>query len=223
MYYRRLFLVLGCIAGLAAPASAGFILGKQSKPSPAERVPQLLMILRTDGEENKRSNAAKELGEFDPKAFPEMIPTLIQTLKQDPKASVRVEIVQTLGKLRPISQEAGRAIESALEDASWRVRWQARQTLWGYRLSGYRSPPKPEAVTHSPPPAVKQGMSAAAAKHGLFSTSPKSGQTLVPNETPPPPLADPAPAPLPLPPPPNGVSTPAPAPSDAGPDLPTKH
>ncbi len=224
MYYRRLFLVLICIAGLAGPAPAGFFLGKQSKPSPAERVPQLLVMLRTDADEGKRANAAKELAEFDPKAFPEMIPTLLQTLRQDAKASVRVEIVQTLGKLRPISQEAGRAIESALEDASWRVRWQARQTLWGYRLSGYRSPPKPEAVTHSPPPAAKQGASAAStAKHGLFSTAPKSGQTLVPNETPPPPLADPAPAPLPLLPPPNGSSSPAPTASDAGPDLPTRH
>lgn len=235
MYDRRFFLALGFVGMLAGPALAGIFFGKNTKPNPAERVSQLLVTLRTDADENKRTNAAKGLSEFDAKAFPQMVPLLIDALKHEQKVGVRVEVVQTLGKLRPISQEAGMAIEAALGDPSWRVRWQARQSLLGYRISGYRSPPKPEEVSSPAPSGSKQNAnpvpSTPAVKRGLFSTAPKNGPTLVPNETPPPPLADPKPAtpqsgplprtsPIPVPVPrPN--QQPPPAPSEEGPDLPS--
>jgi hypothetical protein len=225
MNYRRILLALGFVAVLARPAPAGILFGKQTKPNPAERVSQLLVTLTTDSDENKRERAAKELREFDPKAFPQMMPILIDVLKRDQKAAVRVEVVQTLGKLRPISQEAGMALEATLADPSWRVRWQARQTLLGYRISGYKSPPKPDDTSHPAPPGGKPSTNSAPAgqpvKRGLFSTTPKTGPSLVPKETPPPPLADPAPAKPPSAPAPKGSSTPAPAPSEEGPDLPS--
>jgi hypothetical protein len=224
MQCRRLFLALGCFAVLTGFTHAGFIFGKHTRPNPAERVPQLLVILRTDSEESKRVNAAKELGEFDPKAFPAIIPILIQALKQDPKPSVRLEVVETLAKLRPVSQEAGVALQSALEDASWRVRWQARQSLWSYRLAGYKPPAKPEEAPHPAPPSAKPNTNAVApGKRGLFTTTPKPGQALVPNETPPPPLADPVPSTPKLVPVPQRPSAPQPAPSETGPDLPIKN
>jgi hypothetical protein len=226
----RFLLVCGFVAVLVGPAPAGFFFfGSHAKPNPAERVPQLLVILKTDSDENKRSNAAKELREIDPKAFPGMIRVLIDVLKHEQKAAVRVEVVQTLGKLRPISQEAGLALESAENDPSWRVRWQARQSLLGYRISGYRTPPSPGNTSPPVVPGAKQSTNAAPpVKRGLFGGTPKTGQTLVPNETPPPPLAEPAtPESGPAP---KGASTPVPAqrpklqptptPSEAGPDLP---
>jgi hypothetical protein len=219
MKYRRFLLALGLVAMLAGPAPAGILFWKHTKPNPAERVPQLLLTLKTDSDDSKRVSAAKELREFDPSAFPEMVPVLIDVLRHDPKTSVRLEVVQTLGKLRPISQEAGMALEEAVNDSSWRVRWQARQTLLGYRLSGYRSPGKPEETSRVPPgPPVKRGPG----------SKTKSG--LVPNETAPPPLADPpqaAPAPEPVP---KGVTPvpvetpklqkPPPRLPEEGPDLP---
>src|SRR5438045_1169020 len=81
-----------------------------------------------------------DLREFARHAFPEIVPALIDVLKHDQKAAVRAEAAQTLGKIRPLSQEAGVALEEAVSDPSWRVRWQARPALRAYRSSGYRGP-----------------------------------------------------------------------------------
>jgi hypothetical protein len=227
MIDRSFLLALGLIAGFAVPAPAGIFFGKHAKPNPAERVPQLLATLRSDPDAGKRVSAAKELRDYDPAAFPEMVPTLIASLKYDQKADVRVESVQTLGKLRPISQEAGKALEGAVSDPSWHVRWQARQTLLGYHLSGYRSSSKPEEPSRPTAKPDANGPSGSPANRGLIPPLLKSRPSIVPNETPPPPLADPLPsAPIR-----NGSTTPVPAPmpklqkpppasSEAGPDLP---
>jgi hypothetical protein len=185
-------LTIGCIAGLAVPAPAGIFFGKHPKPTPAERVSQLVMQLRTDPDESKRANAAKELRAFDPRAFPQIVPTLIDVLKRDQKPAVRLEAAQTLSKLRPISQEAGLALEEAVGDPSWRVRWQARQALLGYRMSGYRSPP--DNLGPSIKQDAHQAPSVSPVKRSLLPRA-KTGPTIVPNETPPPPLADPTPSP----------------------------
>jgi hypothetical protein len=195
MRYPCFLLCLGLITALTAPAPAGIFFGKHTKPTPAERVSQLLITVKTDTNEGKRAGAAKELREFDPRAFPEIVPMLIEVLKHDPKAAVRLEAVQTLGKLHPVSQEAGLALEEAVSDSNWRVRWQARQSLQGYRKSGYRSPPKAEPTT----PAIgKQSpshkMPGFLVKPETPSAPSKNGPVIVPRETPPPPLADPLPA-----------------------------
>src|SRR5947209_4408879 len=99
MYRRALMsLVLACL--LSGPGFAGIFGWKTTKPNPAERVPELLKILKTDGDENKRGEAAQELRYYDPVAFPQMIPALIEVLQNDLKPYVRAEAAETLGKLR---------------------------------------------------------------------------------------------------------------------------
>jgi hypothetical protein len=136
---RRLLLILLLAPLCAAPARAGILFNRKAKPTPNERVPQLLQILKTDGDENKRVSAAEELRQYDPTQFPEMIPALLDALMTDKKPSVRAEAAQTLGKLRPVSQQVGQALEYARDkDAAMRVRLQARSSLLDYRWHGYK-------------------------------------------------------------------------------------
>jgi hypothetical protein len=153
-------LVLLLVLGLAAPGVAGSIgsiggfFGKKSKPNPKERVPELIAAIKTDGDENKRAAAAEELRQYDPAQNPEIVPVLIDVLINDKKPSVRAEAASTLGKMRPVSQSAGLALEQALaKDASMRVRLQARTSLLQYHWAGYRSVKKDEPLvgTKEPP------------------------------------------------------------------------
>src|SRR4029077_19657794 len=103
-----------------------------------------------DGDEDKRCAAAEELRQYDAEKFPEIIPILVDVLLHDSKASVRAEAAQSLGKLRPINQQAGGALEEAVaHDAAMRVRLQARSSLLLYYMAGYRAGKKEEipAVT----------------------------------------------------------------------------
>jgi hypothetical protein len=123
---------------------AGVFFGKkQVRVDPATRVQQLLAIIKTDGDETKRSSAAEELRDYDAAQFPEMIPILADVALSDQKVSVRAEAAHTLGKLRPISQQAGSALEQAAsKDSSLRVRLAAKTALMGYYMAGYKSNPK---------------------------------------------------------------------------------
>src|SRR5262245_58528340 len=126
---RALWLVpLVLLPNLAGPTYAGIFFGKKNKkPSPAERVPELLAQVKTDGDESKRTAAAQELRQYDPGQFPMIVPVLIDVLHNDSKPGVRAEAAQSLGKMRPISQQAGMALDQALaNDSSMRVRLQAR-------------------------------------------------------------------------------------------------
>jgi hypothetical protein len=125
------------LVATAVPAPAGIFI-KRTKPNPQERVPQLIVTVKTDLDESKRGSAAAELRQFDPNAFPEIVPILIDVLKNDPRPSVRLEAAQSLGRLRPVSQPTGMALEDAAShDSNWRVRWQARSSLLHYHLGGY--------------------------------------------------------------------------------------
>ena len=154
---RALWLVPLVLLPLAAGnASAGVLFGKKGKktPTPAERVPELLALVKTDGDESKRAAAAQELRQYDASQFPAIIPVLVDALLTDKKPGVRAEAAQTLGKLRPISQQAGIALEQALNaDASMRVRLQARSSLLQYHWSGYHNTKKDDLVpqTKEPP------------------------------------------------------------------------
>jgi hypothetical protein len=143
---------------MANPVFAGLFKKNQPKPDPSKYVPELIMILKTDKDESKRSKAAEELRDYDPKAFPDLMPSLIDALQNDPSASVRVEAINSLSKLRPISQQVGYALEQVLQnDSSIRVRVAARTTLWQYHLMGYRSgrmPDKGIDQTQEPPVAT---------------------------------------------------------------------
>src|SRR5437868_2430688 len=144
----RFLLALMVPAALVLPAPAGIIFNRHAKQNPAERVPQLIVIVKTDTSDSKRASAAKELREFDATANPDIVSILVDVLQHDSSASVRSEAAQSLAKLRPISQQVGWALEEATHhDSSMRVRMQARSSLLGYRMSGYRSAPKPEEVS----------------------------------------------------------------------------
>jgi hypothetical protein len=138
------FLFVGfMLAGATATARAG-IFSKHAKIDPAERVPTLIATLRGEQDERKRTAAAEELRQYDPSLFPEIIPTLADAAQRDPKSSVRLEAIQTLAKLRPVSQRAGLALEQATHDESVRVRFQARTLLWQYHMAGYRGGKTPD-------------------------------------------------------------------------------
>ncbi len=205
----RAFLVVILLLASVGRAPAGLLFGrKHDKPNPAERVPELLGIIKNDGDENKRLDAIGELRQYDATAFPGIVPVLIDVLLNDKKPVVRAEAAQSLGKLRPISQEGGQALEQALEhDSSMRVRLQARHALLQYHWSGYhsgQSPPLPGNSGKEAPPVVNSS-----AKNPPPPIAPRiSPQTVQPSRYPPqpstaePPLApdsQPLPAPLPMP------------------------
>jgi hypothetical protein len=244
-----MLLALTLLAVLPALAPAGLFFGKKAaKPDPATRVPELIATVKTDGDENKRAAAAEELRQYDPSAQADIIPVLIDVLLHDPKPSVRSEAAQSLGKLRPVNQQAGWALEQAVsKDSSMRVRVQARSALLLYHMSGYHStkvdepsaentPPKEKeaAPTGPVPPAVKTTTAPPPAapppprqaSRGRLSPTPMPS-TVVPGQSAEPPLAEEPHAPAAVKPPPAATpplvptAPPAlePAPADDGPVL----
>ncbi len=183
------------VLGVVGPAPAGLgIFSRKPKVNPAEQVPALIMQLKTDKDEDKRSAAAEELRNYDPKAYPEMMTVLADALLKDSGAGVRTEAASTIAKLRPINQQAGYALEqAAANDPSIRVRMAARQSLWQYNLLGYRSA-KPPTETPAPQSAPVAGVQS---KPYVAAKNPRAGK-----ESPEPPLADASSAqPIPVAPP----------------------
>ncbi|HEY2104492.1 MAG TPA: HEAT repeat domain-containing protein, partial [Candidatus Binataceae bacterium] len=148
---------------VAGPAAAGIFFNKKAdKPNPTVVVPGLIRAIQSDGDEDKRVAAAEQLREFDPAQFPDVVPTLIEALQSDRKPSVRAEAALSLGKIRPVSDNVGVALEQALaKDSSMRVRLQARSVLLQYRWSGWKEPVVKKDET---PTARPQGAPAAQSK-----------------------------------------------------------
>lgn len=148
MKWSHFLLVPLTWTALTLPASAGILpFGKHAKPDPAQRVPELLMIVRTSQDEHKRVNAVQELRQYEPAQFPGIVPVMIDVLLHDPKPGVRSEAADALSKFRPVSQEVGMALEQALaQDSSMRVRLQARYALMHYHWGGYHGGKKVETV-----------------------------------------------------------------------------
>jgi hypothetical protein len=143
-------LVVLVLPALAVPAQAQFFF-KKARPAPAQRVPELILTLKTETDERKRAAAADELREYDAKTFTEIVPVLIDVLYNDKKYSVRLEALNSLYRLRPVSQPAGQAIEhAASSDESLRVRLQAKTALLKYHLAGYSSSNKNEPSVFQP-------------------------------------------------------------------------
>jgi hypothetical protein len=156
------FLLAGILVGVVTvSARAGIFFKKKAKPNPAERVPELVVLVKTEQDDRKRAAAAAELRQYDPKAFPEIVPILIDVLKNDPKPAVRSEAIASLSRIRPVTPEAGLALEqAAAHDPVFRVRMQAYTSLKFYRWAGYRSPKGSEVLkpNESPePPLAGQG------------------------------------------------------------------
>lgn len=97
-------------------------------------------VLKSDLDEKKRVAASEGLRAVDPRTHPEVMPALMTSLQQDPSASVRASVAETIGKLKPVSAEAGSVLETVVvSDPSDPVRKAAQQALWEYHLNGYRS------------------------------------------------------------------------------------
>ncbi len=234
----RELLVVVLLFALANRAPAGILFGRKTpKPTPTERVPELIGIVKNDGDENKRLDAIGELRQYDATAFPNIVVVLIEVLLNDKKPAVRAEAAQSLGKLRPISQEGGQALEQALaNDASMRVRLQARHALLQYHWSGYHSAQAPlpgnAGKDGSPaPPAVNtSAKNPSLPLPPVAQVPPIRPQPIQPSRYPPlrpstaePPLAvEPLPSPVPAPMPPVLQAPPLPGPGrgPAGPAAP---
>jgi HEAT repeats len=143
-------LVVLALPACALPAQAQ-IFFKKARPAPAQRVPELILTLKTETDERKRATAAEELREYDAKTFTEIVPVLIDVLHNDKKTNVRMEALNSLYRVRPVSQPAGQAIEyAASSDESLRVRLQAKTALLKYHLAGYSSSNKNEPSVFQP-------------------------------------------------------------------------
>jgi len=121
------------------PADAQ-IFGKKTKTPPAQRLGELLGQAKSDPSESKRAAAAEELREYDAKSYPEVVPVLIDIARTDKSPAVRTEAIDSLSRIRPVSQSAGQTIEwTAAHDDSWKVRWHAKSALSRYQWAGYRA------------------------------------------------------------------------------------
>jgi len=201
-------LVLVILLGWTAPAPAQ-LFAKKVKPNPSQRVPELILILKTDPDEKKRAHAAEEIREYDATLFTEIVPVLVDVLQQDKKTSVRMEAVNSLAKIRPVNGLAGHALEkTAATDESWRVRLQAKTALTKYHWSGYSA-----AKTEMMPTSSKK----ATPEPPLAALAPPVIPTVAPTPAPA------TPRPLPLTPTSGPIARPLPMgpPNDAPPPLPT--
>ncbi len=125
---------------LTAPVQAQFFFAKRTRPNAAQRVPELILMLKTDTEDRRRRIAAEELAEYDVTRFGEIVAVLSDAAQNDGDVSVRLEALKSLSRIRPISQTAGQTLESAAQhDENWRVRLSAKSSLLKYYLAGYSS------------------------------------------------------------------------------------
>lgn len=112
-----------------------------------------LVTLKSDRDEKNRTAAAVALRSVDPRNDSDVLPTLMTSLQQDPSAGVRAAVAETIGKLKPISAEAGATLEQAVVgDPSEPVRKAAQAALWQYHLNGYRSTAANAAVPQTAEP-----------------------------------------------------------------------
>ncbi len=102
-------LMVVMVLAWAAPAQAQWFFSKKQKPNPTQRVPELIVIVKTDADERKRTHAAEELREYDATVFTEIVPVLADVLLLDKKMNVRLEALNSLARIRPVSTTAGRA------------------------------------------------------------------------------------------------------------------
>jgi len=196
---------------------------RKPKTDPGTKSKQLVAILQSDPDEKKRRSAAEDLREFDPRNNPDVIPALISSLQKDPSAAVRIEAAVSIGKMKPVSQPAGIAMETAFQaDPEVKVREAAQAALWQYHLNGYRTPPTGAPLasqTPEPPLAgLKPGMPASRpgpkpttpteAAFRPISNSVGKGVSFQPTVEPPLAKSKPTPTELPAPKPASAVPTP---------------
>jgi len=170
-------MLAGLLLGWAIVATPGYaqLFGKRTPPTPPvpldQKVAALVKTVKEDGDENKRLAAIEDLRGLDAAAHAEIIPALMEAMLNDKKPSVRAEAAYTIGRIRPVQGGIGQALEHVRDnDASMRVRLQARGTLMSYYLGGYRSnkmedPKQPLTPNGKEPPVAPGTGTGAAAKN----------------------------------------------------------
>jgi len=207
---RRHALATLSVAILASHATAGpsdfprlrslFGLKKKDDQAPS-KTKQLLETLKADTDEKKRKSAAEDLADVDPRANPDVMAGLIASLRQDPAVAVRTAAAETIGKLKPVSAQAGVALEEAVQsDPADGVRKAAQAALFQYHLNGYKAAPAGTVQSVEPPLAKVRTKSppVVAAKTPLPAVKPPAPAPVtvgrgsaIPAETAEPPLAKP--------------------------------
>ncbi len=143
MRLQRLILPLLLLVILPGMLSAGPILdlfSRKPKVDPATRVPVVVALVINDKDERIRTASVDELATFDPKQFTDIYPTLIHAIQNDASATVRLSAANAIGKLRPISQDVGYALEQVeANDASAKVKSAATAALRTYKVLGYNA------------------------------------------------------------------------------------
>jgi hypothetical protein len=131
-------------------ARADGLLKRGPRPNPAERVPELIKILNSEIDDRHRADAASELRDYDLKTFPDITPALAEALKNDASVSVRRAAADSIGRMRPISQIGGYALEQAeINDPAIGVRAIANFHLkiWVIR-DGYKKGRMPDPLAN---------------------------------------------------------------------------
>jgi hypothetical protein len=132
-------LLCGIMLAWTTPVQAQFLFGRKQARSvnAPSRVPELILIVKTDPDERKRLHAVEELREYDVKNYTEITPVLLDVLQNDKKMNVRLEALNGLSRTRPIPPFIQQALERAANaDESRRVRWQAKAILTKWQLTG---------------------------------------------------------------------------------------
>ncbi len=143
-FHNWIFILLFC--GWAQSVEAG-IFKRQPKGDAAEHVPTLLETLSRDKDERRRADAAEDLRDYDPGSHPNILPVLFQALKSDKSTHVRLQVVSTLGKMKPTPQIASALEQARLQDQAFRVRNAALSILVRWSVfDGVR----PNAAVKSP-------------------------------------------------------------------------
>lgn len=148
--------ILGPTAAAAGPPDfprirSLFERKKKDDDAPSKAKP-LLETLKGDTDEKKRKAAAESLGDLDPRANPDIVTGLITSLRQDPAVAVRTTAAESLGKLKPVSAQAGVALEEAGQsDPAEGVRKAAQAALFQYHLNGYKGNPGGSVQSAEPP------------------------------------------------------------------------
>lgn len=131
------------------------------KDEPQPKSKQIVETLKSDTDEKKRQAAAVQLRDEDPRTNADILPTLIASLQRDPSTAVRSEVAETIGKLKPVSQVAGAALEQTfVSDPSESVRKSSQKALWDYHLNGYRSTGANAAMPQTAEPPLAKPKSA---------------------------------------------------------------
>lgn len=126
------------VATSVSPLSAQIFRRRPVAGNPAQRVPELIVTLRTDQDSRQRARAAEDLQHFDPGIFAEIVPALAAAAEKDDSVGVRLEAITSLGRLRPVNEAAGSTLARIADHENHlRVRLHAKATLFWYQRAGY--------------------------------------------------------------------------------------